>query len=102
MRKLFQCKQIVCRILGNPATRIALIALLAVIPVLAAADPFTAPITAVETLVITIARVVGVIAIIFGGIQMAFGNHRGTAIMEMLFGVAVMAYAQPLVTWLFP
>ncbi len=101
MKKIFSCKQFVYRLLRNPATRFALIACLVVIPALAAADPFTAPITAVQTLATNIARVVGVIAIIYGGIQMMFGNSRG-GIMEIVGGVAVSAYAPQVVTWLFP
>lgn len=102
MQKLFHCKQFVCKMLRNPATRVAMIAFLAVIPVLAAADPFTAPITAVATLMTNVVRLIAGIAIAFGGISMLTGNHGASKIMEIIFGVVVMVYATNIAAWITP
>jgi hypothetical protein len=39
-----------------------------------------------------------VIAIIIGGMRATVGGHRAEGIMEMIFGVGLMAYAQQVVT----
>lgn len=85
----------------DPATIAFLIAAVAVVPAMAQ-SPFTAPITAIETFAMQVARVVGVVVLVFGGIRLAMGGHRSEGVMEMLFGLAMSAYAPQLVTWLFP
>lgn len=86
----------------DPATIALFIAVIAVVPAMAQASPFTAPINAIETFAMQIARVVGVVVLIFGGIRLSMGGHRSEGVMEMLFGLALSAYSQQVVAWLFP
>lgn len=83
------------------ATIALLFAVIAVVPALAQ-SPFTAPINAIETFAMQIARVVGVVVLIFGGIRLSMGGHRSEGVMEMLFGLALSAYSPQVVNWLFP
>jgi hypothetical protein len=68
-----------------------------------AQGPFAGPLTSLQTFAVYFARIVSVIALIWGFCQMAFADgHRAGGFMVILFGVGGMAYAQQVVNWLFP
>lgn len=92
----------------SPLGRVAVIgglALVVAVPMFAqsSGSPFDAPLTAAQAFALNFARVAAVIALIWGFVQMAFGDgHRAGGLMSILFGVGGMAYAQKVVLWLFP
>jgi hypothetical protein len=83
-------------------TRFIVLALVATVPLLAQ-GPFAAPLGALQTFAIYFAKIVSVIALIWGFAQMAVADgHRAGGLITILFGVGGMVYAQQVVNWLFP
>lgn len=87
--------------LARPLSALIALALFAAIPCFAQ-GPFIAPLTNLQTLAITASRILGVVALVWGGLRITMGDHRGEGLVSLAMGIATMAYAQQVVQWLFP
>jgi hypothetical protein len=65
-------------------------------------DPFTIMATKISVTMVIIARILGVVAMIFGGLRMAMGDHNAKgSIGTMAIGLGVAIFAPQIMAWLF-
>jgi hypothetical protein len=65
-------------------------------------DPFTLMATKVSASAVIIARILGVVAMIFGGLRMAMGDHNAKgSIGTMAIGLGIAIFAPQIMAWLF-
>lgn len=88
------------KLYGHPVTRFVLVASICCVPLLAQ-SPFDGALSAGMSAALNFARVMSVIAIIWGLCQMAFGDgHRAGGIISILVGAVGMLKAQAFVNWI--
>src|SRR5215210_5302197 len=79
---------------------LVLVAVLASAAALGAQGPFEEAATKGMVMATYIARAVGIIVLVFGGLTLAFSDHGGRGVAAMFIGVVIAVKAQAIVTWL--
>jgi hypothetical protein len=87
---------------AQPVCYVAAFVLLGSALLSAQGDPFTIMAAKISATMVTLARILGVVAMIIGGLRMALGDHGARdGIATMVIGLGVAVFAPQILGWLF-